>query len=370
MSYRDPYSEHYAMGSSSRYERQPHYAEPAPQQYSNSQSPYPYYDDMADEPASNPYLTNNNNNAQAYKDERYIGDQPDYSYGENAKPGYGYPPVQQRGRSVRSTLRSNRPSDSLAPARKEASGFDQGEFAPSKVVARKSRTPRALREYRYDHQGNLWTKVCLSARSLGWDPGLTSVKRAVEGAVPGDIVLTLALYARPPNITIGDVEAFPQNGSVLQPGTPDGFQVNLGVAISVSNPNYFSVGLKKIDLQLTYPINNTAAGGGDTKDINFKAKSQTDFTFPFHLMYSPSSDPNGAIFVDLSSKCGKTPQNIVINYKITLGIRILIVTVSPVITNTFNFKCPVDISNLGSVIGGISGIGSREIDADTDTDTT
>ncbi|KAH9483674.1 hypothetical protein JR316_0003144 [Psilocybe cubensis] len=366
MSYRDPYSGHYAAGASTRYgyesHQQPHYADPQQQQqYPTSQSyRRPYYDDdMANEPEeANPYMSNSNsngnfnNNAQSYNlnDERHIGEQPDYSYGENARAGaYDYPPVQ-RDRSVRSVGRS-RTGDSFGPARKEASGFDQGEFGPPAVVARKSRTPRALREYRYDHQGNLWTKggrgrcagrVCCCSL-------MTAVFLIVS------IVLTLALYARPPNIEIGDVQAVPVNGSVLQMGGSSGldFQVNLGVAISVSNPNYFSVGLKKIDLELTYPINDTPVGGGETKDINFKANSQTNFTFPFHLTYNPVEDPSSAILSDLLGKCGANPQNVVINYKITLGIRILIITVSPVVSNQFNFRCPVDLSNLSKIAGGL-----------------
>jgi hypothetical protein len=72
------------------------------------------------------------------------------------------------------------------------------------------------------------------------------------------------------------------------------------------------------------------------------------------------------VILDLATKCGVgggTKTNINVNYKITvssssfrfrkvtnavlqLGIRILLVTISPVISNQFNFPCPLQASDI------------------------
>jgi hypothetical protein len=72
------------------------------------------------------------------------------------------------------------------------------------------------------------------------------------------------------------------------------------------------------------------------------------------------------VILDLANKCGVgggTKTNINVNYKITvssssfglrkvinavlqLGIRILLVTISPVISNQFNFPCPLQASDI------------------------
>ena len=72
------------------------------------------------------------------------------------------------------------------------------------------------------------------------------------------------------------------------------------------------------------------------------------------------------MILDLATKCGiagGTKTNINVNYKITvssssfefrevikavlqLGIRILLVTISPVISNEFNFPCPLQASDI------------------------
>jgi len=207
-----------------------------------------------------------------------------------------------------------------------------------------------LREYRYDHQGNLWTKggrgrcagrVCCCTL-------MTTVFLIVS------VVLALALWVRPPSISIGDVQTLTENGSAIKQ-LSDGKKINLGVNISVSNPNYFSVDFKKIEADIFYPIQDTPIGGGEASNIEFKTNSQTNFTFPFSLNYNSTADPKGAIILDLATKCGVNggaKTNINVNYKITLGIRILLITVSPVISNQFNFPCPLQASDISKFIGG------------------
>jgi len=168
------------------------------------------------------------------------------------------------------------------------------------------------------------------------------------------IVLALALFIRPPSIIIGSAQ--PLSGISA---SSSGINVPLGVDISVSNPNYFSVDFKKIEVQIFYPINNTPVGGGITTNIEFKSRSQTNFTFPFSLIYNASQAEANAIFTDLASKCGVnggTKSNLNINYKITLGIRIVMAVISPVISNTFSFSCPIPASDISQLLKGLDAV--------------
>lgn len=316
MSYQDNYyPDRYAAGTSTRYQdNQPQAVEAAQEHY-------------------NPY----NPSGHQYTDE------PQAS-------GYNnYPPPQ---REPTSSSRRSKPSVSVTPVRRESSGFEQGEFTPGAITSQgpKNRSAQALREYRYGHQGNLCTKGG-RARCIGricCCSLMTTVFLFVS------IVLALALWIRPPSITIGSVQTMSgSTGSGIQT-TTDGITINLGVGIAVTNPNYFSVDFKKIDAEIFYPIGNTPVGGGSAANIDFKSHSQTNFTFPFSLIYNNTED-TGAIIADLATKCGVvggTKSNIVVNYKITLGIRILLITISPVISNQFNFPCPLSASDIEKFLGG------------------
>ena len=111
----------------------------------------------------------------------------------------------------------------------------------------------------------------------------------------------------------------------------------------MANPNYFSVDFESIEaevglllffinilltrLKLFYPINNTPVGGGTANNIDFKSRSQTNFTFPFTLSYNATGAQADAIISDLANKCGVTggkKSNLEINYKITVSINILV----------------------------------------------
>jgi len=169
------------------------------------------------------------------------------------------------------------------------------------------------------------------------------------------IVLTLALFIRPPSIIIGSAKPLTGSGNGIS-ATNSGISIQLGVDISVSNPNYFNVDFQKIEVELFYPIENTPVGGGIATNINFKSRSQTNFTFPFTLSYNSTEAQANAIFSDLASKCGVsggTKSNLNINYKISLGIRILMAVISPVISNTFNFPCPITASEISQILNGL-----------------
>jgi len=255
-----------------------------------------------------------------------------------------------RGGTLRrnaSRHRSGTPSLSMTPVRKEFSGFDHGEFTP--VTHRPQRSLAGLRGYRYDAQGNLWTKGS-RARCVGRFACCTIM---IAILLILSIALSLALWIRPPSITIGDVVTHNTTGSL---SAADGLEINLSVDIGVNNPNYFSVDFKKLKVEIFYPINDVPVGGGESNDIVFKSGEQTDFTFPFKLSYRSADDPGSAVFIDLGERCGvdgRPKRDLSVNYKLTLGIKILVITISPVVENTFTFACPdAIIAGANQVITG------------------
>ncbi|KAJ8486963.1 hypothetical protein ONZ45_g14492 [Pleurotus djamor] len=219
---------------------------------------------------------------------------------------------------------------------------------------REKKTARALRKYRREYQGNLWTKggggrCCLR---------FLCCSIMVAAFLFLSIVLSLALWIRPPNIAVGDV-ALASTGSPIELSSDaSSLTVNLRLNISVNNPNYFDVNFREIKADLTYPLNNTDIGGGSQKDIVFKSNSQTNWTFPFAIVYNRANDPNNQVLVDLASRCGigGARRQITVDYKITLGLRILVIPISPVVSNSISLDCPIDEDTIRSLLNG-AGLG-------------
>jgi len=210
-----------------------------------------------------------------------------------------------------------------------------------------------------DFQGPLWTRGG-RGRCIGRFFCCTFMSLVF---VVVTILLTLVLFLRPPSITFGDVTPM-ASGVQL---TTNGVNINMGVNISVENPNFFNVNFKKINAEIFYPLNNnnTLIGNGTAKNIVFKSDAGTNVTFPFAINYSTTLDPQGHILLDLAEKCGvlgTTKSNLKVQYKITLGVQILFVTVSPSISNTFTFACPLDASDLQGLLNGMGLSGSKIAD--------
>jgi len=209
------------------------------------------------------------------------------------------------------------------------------------------RSVRALRDYRYDHQGKLWSKGGRT-RCIGRFCCCTIL---IALLLFVSIVLAFILWVRPPSVSIGQVSTIAQNGSAIQL-QQNGITVNLGVNISVNNPNHFSIDFQQIKAEIIYPINNTNVGQGILNNVVIRSNAQTNLTFPFSLDYITSIDPQHLILVDLAQKCGLvgSKRNISVKYKITLKLLILIIPISPVISNSFDFACPIDASDLSALI--------------------
>ncbi|KAJ3814954.1 hypothetical protein F5876DRAFT_86085 [Lentinula aff. lateritia] len=253
----------------------------------------------------------------------YSNSQPHASYEEPHAAAYdNYGPGYQDTSYPATGFNKTRDADELS------SGFDRGEFGSPRGENGYQRRAQNIRQYRREFRNdNLWTKggrgSCIGRFFC------CTLMIAVFMIV--SIVLALALYQ-------------------IQLET-SGIIVPLEVNISVNNPNYFSVDLKK----LTYPLdgNDTAIGNGSTSDITFHSHSNTSFTFPFEIDYQFSTDPNYAILLDMASKCGilgGSQSDLTIDYSIKVDLKIIFISVSPTITNSFSIACPFDESELEDFI--------------------
>ncbi|KAF8506364.1 hypothetical protein BU17DRAFT_71325 [Hysterangium stoloniferum] len=261
--------------------------------------------------------------------------QPHASYEEDPQAAYRDEGPSQQGSQFPGVNRNNsiREKDEVDPWQ-----------APPKSTG-------DLRMWRHDHHGNLWFKGS-RVRCIGRFCCCTTMITIVMFI---SIVLTLAIFLRPPDIEFGGIAPM-ATGSTVE-ATTDDLKVNLGIKILVKNPNFFTVTFKSITAAISYPINNVRIGGGQQDNIVFKSNSETSFTFPFTLDYSESADPNGTVLQDIANRCGfipgSTKRQLAINYNLKLAIQILGITISPPISGTANFDCPFTLNDIKPLLGSI-----------------
>ncbi|KZT68124.1 hypothetical protein DAEQUDRAFT_671885 [Daedalea quercina L-15889] len=238
---------------------------------------------------------------------------------------------------------------------RERSVFDReaDDALPNRPTGPK--TSRNMRRWRLDNSEGLWTRggpIATFGRFL-----CCTFMIAVFLFI--SIVLSLALWIRPPSVLIGTPTL---NGSspVCVSVQDSALVIGLDVNASISNPNYFSVELTDLNLDLFYPINNTAVGGGSLTNVDFKSHETTNITFPLDLKYNITGSSNTEVLLDLAKKCGivsgSSKTDITVNYKATVGVRILAIPVKPTISSSFSFECPIDSSELEKLLeeAGIS----------------
>lgn len=175
------------------------------------------------------------------------------------------------------------------------------------------------------------------------------------------IVVAVVLWAKPPKIEFQGVIPSP-NG--LPPYQQNGntFSFNFGLKISVNNPNVVGADFTAIRAIAFYPGHDTSIGGGNKTNVHIEKDANTTINFPFSVVYDPSTDPGLTILSDIASKCGILPgsqkQKLTINYLLTLGFKVLAITLSPSFNRTTEIDCPIPA---GTTIPGLSllGFGSK-----------
>lgn len=208
-------------------------------------------------------------------------------------------------------------------------------------------SPRTVRKWRYQQGRPLWTQgggLRCCCRFF-----FCTVLITLFLIIP--IVLCLVLWARPPNVIVGGGNntspVVVQSVNVVT----NGIQVGLGLPVEVVNPNYFSAKLTHVKANIYYPINNTLIGNGTLNNVNLPSHSTTNFTFPFLFDYTTSIDPSFAIIKDIAEKCLSSPQSdLTIKYVLTVGVKVFFVSVSPTITNSVSFTCPISTSDIEDLL--------------------
>ncbi|KAF8265958.1 hypothetical protein EI94DRAFT_1830941 [Lactarius quietus] len=235
-------------------------------------------------------------------------------------------------------------TDPLNDGSKEESAFYTDEFNAN---ARQGGNPRNVRTWRYQQGRPLWNRGggfrCL-CRFFFCTVFITLF--LIIG-----IVLCLVLWMRPPDVLVGgsnNLSPVAVQGVNL---VNDGIQVNLGLPVEVVNPNYFSAKLTHVKANIYYPINNTLIGNGTLNNVNLPSHSTTNFTFPFLFNYTTSIDPTFAIITDIAEKCLSNPQaDLTIKYVLTVGVKVFFVSVSPTITNSVSFACPISQTEIEALL--------------------
>nr|GAT53275.1 predicted protein [Mycena chlorophos] len=346
MAYNDPYN----VGAG-RYGGQP--SGPQYGQYAPQVPQYGQYNDAAE---YNPYLGNQPH--ATYDQGGYQGGYDNYNYagGYRDEPQQysdaPVPPPQRQG-----SQSSQYPAPPPAPKSiDETSRFEDGEFPATR---RGPKTASNMRAYRREFQGNLWTKggrgSCFCRFFLCILFSLIFIVLVV--------LLAFALWLRPPAVDFGNVAPVASSSGSTITTTSNGITINMGVNISVENPNFFAVKFTKISAEILYPLNGnqTDIGSGSASSINIDSKTTTNFTFPFTIDYSTSIDPDDKILFDIASKCGLlggSKQDLTVAYKIKLGLQFAFIPISPTISNQFQFACPLTEQDLEGLLGG-AGINLR-----------
>nr|XP_018260305.1 uncharacterized protein I303_07223 [Kwoniella dejecticola CBS 10117]OBR82463.1 hypothetical protein I303_07223 [Kwoniella dejecticola CBS 10117] len=309
--YGSPYADPYNNRQSGYYNNDYDTQQPPPQAYgySNDSNPYgeePRYPSYPADPSAGDY--------QPHSSTEKVTDEGQYENTQRAQPG-------------RSGLRQ-----------------------PPRSIAEMGPPPRStgiLRMWRKDERGKQWSRgggVRMSLR-------LCCCCFTIAIILVVSIILSIILYVRPPSFALNSVNI----GSSPVSLTTNGLTVSFDLSISVANPNWFNADFKEITATAKYPGNNTNSfGGGTLYNLNFVGYTQSTFDFPFTLNYTLSKDPNQVILKDLISKCGisgGSVKDITVDYDLYLKLKILGITVSPTISNSASFECPITASDIESIIG-------------------
>ncbi|EJU05293.1 hypothetical protein DACRYDRAFT_19845 [Dacryopinax primogenitus] len=173
------------------------------------------------------------------------------------------------------------------------------------------------------------------------------------------VILSLAVFIRPPDVQFNGVST-PANGQTFQQISASSFAVNLDLNIAVRNPNFFGVDFNSITAKIFFPGFTPQLGGGNLTNVQFGSNTATTLAFPITLNYSTTADPSLTLLTGIASSCGYNgaqQSNINVDFSITLALKILFAQISPTISSSIGFACPLTQSEVQGVIGQILGGG-------------
>ncbi|KAI8144797.1 hypothetical protein BJV82DRAFT_606279 [Fennellomyces sp. T-0311] len=165
----------------------------------------------------------------------------------------------------------------------------------------------------------------------------------------GITIGVMAAVLKVPDVSVNGLVGEPQasmSGSTVA--------MNFTLDISVDNPNGISITFEKIVAEAFYPGHHEQSiGGGELDNVKIDKNGVTDIQFPFNIEVDSSDDSSKAVVADLLSKCGLTgsqTQQLTIDYEVTPTVRVAGIPISPKISNSAKFDCPV--SGLSALTGG------------------
>ncbi|KAH9854178.1 hypothetical protein C2E23DRAFT_884278 [Lenzites betulinus] len=228
--------------------------------------------------------------------------------------------------------------DASGRAKEANSGLRNGYGEDAVPVPMGEKTSASVRAWRYEHQGKMWTKGS-RARCFGRFFCCTLM---IFIFLVISIILSLALWLRPPNIIVGTPT--PDLSTFNIDTTTESISLGMPVNVSINNPNYFPVDISYLDATVFYPINNTQIGSGHEGKIVLKQHQQTNFTFPVTVAYNATSDPSGAVLLDLAKRCGldgSAGSDVSLTVAVKVAIKILDIPITHTITDQVSFSCPL-----------------------------
>ncbi|KAF5368995.1 hypothetical protein D9758_002847 [Tetrapyrgos nigripes] len=207
-----------------------------------------------------------------------------------------------------------------------------------KFTLHETKVARNIKEYRREYREGMWTRgtrVRIFGRFFCFF--ILFLIYLVISAILG-----VALYIRPPSATF-DKPNVNQKDISFDNG---GLVVPLQMNISIWNPTFIKAVVKRVHVDLFYPLNNEERpiGNGTIYDVWIKSNSRTNFTFPIDVDYELATDPNFEILTDIAKRCGgQQQQGLSIKAKAMVAANILGIGVSsPTVPIDINIGCPFD----------------------------
>lgn len=88
-------------------------------------------------------------------------------------------------------------------------------------------------------------------------------------------------FVRPPSITLNNTNVNPATAQFDL--NEKHINLDIGLDITVRNPNWFGANFKQISATIKYPGLDSKFGGGDVYNTKFPAYTESTFNFPLKL---------------------------------------------------------------------------------------
>lgn len=163
-------------------------------------------------------------------------------------------------------------------------------------------------------------------------------------------LLAYFLWPDMPDVDIGEVKLNSKSNDPVRYTLPSftdgsgGLEIDLGIDVSVNNPNSFDLNISSLDIQVFLSDNSvdkTLIGTGKINDLSFKKKEVTKIEIPITIGYYVDSVLTDPVISYLLTKCA-TQTNINIEYTVGVGIKFIKLFYTPKYTGTNKFKCPLN----------------------------